>query len=125
MTLIAIIAGILLVGSAGLQWAFAIYFKKSFDKLESTPLPQADQKKAAVVMSVRGCDPSLRASLLGVLDQAYADYSIFLIVDSQTDQAWDFVHQLKKDSAMILNLWRCLMRTLNRIQPGWPNYWVH
>jgi len=46
---------------------------------------------------VRGCDPSLSASLKGVLNQDYEDYSVLLVVDHQTDQAWEFVHSVKAE----------------------------
>ena len=97
LTNIAIVVGLVLVGAATVQWVIAIVFGRRFRQSESSPIDADAQEKAAVIMSVRGCDPSLRDSLLGVLNQVYGDYSVHVVVDHQTDQAWDFVHHLRSD----------------------------
>lgn len=92
---IAIISAVLLVGAAIVQWSIAIYFKSFFRQKKLIRLPEAQQEKAVVVMSVRGCDPSLKGSLIGILNQNYRHYQVHLVVDNQTDQAWEFVHAIK------------------------------
>ncbi|MDG1875585.1 MAG: glycosyltransferase family 2 protein [Mariniblastus sp.] len=98
MTLIASIAGTLLIAAAAVQLAISICFQKSFAKKQPLLLPVDQQEKAVVIMSVRGCDPSLINSLKGVLNQNYADYSVLLVADHPTDQAWDLVHRIKLEN---------------------------
>jgi len=81
MILLAIFFGLLLVGAAGVQLSIAKRFQEHFDTL--------------IVICVRGCDPSLEACLIGALSQEYANYSVQMVVDNQSDQAWDFVHEIK------------------------------
>jgi cellulose synthase/poly-beta-1,6-N-acetylglucosamine synthase-like glycosyltransferase len=92
---IAIIVGLVLVGAAMVQWSISLVFLNRFRRRKSADIGDGVQKKAAVIMSVRGCDPSLGDSLMGVLNQEYSDYCVHLVVDHKTDQAWDFVHDLK------------------------------
>ena len=82
MIFIAIFFGLLLLGAAGVQLAIARWFQKHFDQSELKPLSTAEQQKAIVVISVRGCDPSLEACLTGVLKQDYADYQVCLLYTS-------------------------------------------
>jgi len=95
MTLIAISFGLLLVGAAAVQLLIAMMFQKRFDTMEPAPMPEAEQAPTVVVICVRGCDPSLEACLIGALNQNYANYRVKMIVDHQSDQAWDFVHDIK------------------------------
>ncbi len=50
------------------------------------PLP-----KAAVILSLRGHDPFLSECLRNLACQDYPDFLIYLIVDSETDPAWDAI----------------------------------
>lgn len=97
LTAIAIIGALLLVGAALVQGAFAIVFKRWFLKQQPVVLQKNQQELAAVIMSVRGCDPSLRGSLAGILNQQYEDYQVHLVVDHRTDLAWNFVHDIKSE----------------------------
>jgi len=58
--------------------------------------PPADQSlpKAAVILSLRGPDPDLDIALEGLLQQDYANYSVHLIVDSQTDPVWQDIERV-------------------------------
>lgn len=95
MILIAILFGLLLAGAAGVQLSIATAFQKRFNALEPAPMPLPEQQPAVVVICVRGCDPSLESCLTGVLNQDYANYRVQVIVDHQSDQAWDFVQDIK------------------------------
>ena len=97
LTNIAILTGLMLVGAALVQWAIGSYFQKGFDKRVSRRASEEQQTHAAVLISVRGCDPSLRDCLVGILNQDYRSYEVHLVVDHKSDPAWDFVHQLKAD----------------------------
>jgi len=106
MILIATLLGLLLVGAAGVQLSIAKAFQKRFDVLEPAPMPVPEQQPAVVIICVRGCDPSLESCLTGVLNQDYANYSVQMVVDNQSDQAWDFVQDIKSkhDDGNILSI---------------------
>lgn len=106
MILIATLFGLLLAGAAGVQLSIAMAFQKRFNELEPAPMPSAEQQSAVVVICVRGCDPSLESCLIGVLNQNYANYRVQMIVDHESDQAWDFVHRIKSrhDDRNILSI---------------------
>jgi cellulose synthase/poly-beta-1,6-N-acetylglucosamine synthase-like glycosyltransferase len=57
-----------------------------FDELE---LPQV-----AVLLPIRGADPSLASCLRGLLNQDYPRYAIRIIIDSREDPAWNLVHDI-------------------------------
>lgn len=57
----------------------------------------AFQPSTAVLMSVRGCDPSLEKCLRGLLDQTCENYRVHVIVDHVSDDAWGRVHQIKRE----------------------------
>ena len=97
LTTIAIIAALMLVGAAIVQQVISMAFQKKFLQRESKLLPENHQNNAAVLMSVRGCDPSLKNCLIGVLNQEYKDYEVHLVVDSRSDKAWEFVHAIKSE----------------------------
>lgn len=97
LTSIAIAIGVVLVGAAIVQWIIALAFGRRFRTRDSLAVEGKPQQKAAVIISVRGCDPSLRDCLLGVLNQEYEDYSVHVVVDHRTDSAWGLVHDLKRN----------------------------
>lgn len=106
MILIATIFGLLLLGAAAVQLSIATKFQKHFDTLKPTSMPLSEQQPAVVVICVRGCDPSLESCLVGVLNQTYANYRVQMIVDHQSDQAWDFAQNIKSkhDGRNILSI---------------------
>ena len=57
--------------------------------------------KAAIVMSVRGADPSLRACVSSLLQQDYPSYWLEIVVDSEDDPAWELINQTIRDSEAI------------------------
>ena len=97
LTNVAIISALLLVGAAIVQGGIALAFRRWF--IGKTPMvsPTDQQDHVAVIMSVRGCDPSLRGSLLGVIAQDYLSFEVHLVVDHRKDQAWEFVHRIKSE----------------------------
>jgi cellulose synthase/poly-beta-1,6-N-acetylglucosamine synthase-like glycosyltransferase len=54
----------------------------------------AELPRAAVILALRGPDPSLPACLAGLLAQDYPAYSLHIIVDSRDDPAWDVVQEV-------------------------------
>lgn len=53
--------------------------------------------KVSVLMSLRGCDPTLEKNLAGLLDQTYDDYEIIVIIDHRSDAAWQVVESVKAE----------------------------
>ena len=58
-------------------------------------LPVDQQHEAVVVLSVRGCDPTLPSTVKGLLNQEFRDYSVVVVVDNAEDSAWSVLEQLK------------------------------
>jgi cellulose synthase/poly-beta-1,6-N-acetylglucosamine synthase-like glycosyltransferase len=48
----------------------------------------------AVLLPLRGADPSLAACLRGLLNQDYPRYDLRIIIDSREDPAWNLVHEI-------------------------------
>ncbi len=66
----------------------------------NTPAPpDEDLPRAAVVLSVRGADPSLVDCLHGLLQQDYPDYKVHIVIDSEHDPAWELLRPLLDDEA--------------------------
>lgn len=57
-----------------------------------------DPPKAAILLSLRGADPGLAAGLKGFLRQDYPNYELRIVVDSETDPAWDLVHAVVRET---------------------------
>src|SRR5690348_12542810 len=50
--------------------------------------------KVAVILCLRGADPSLDECLHGLLNQDYPRYQVRIVVDCVADSAWQKVHDL-------------------------------
>ena len=104
MFLFSIIVSAILVVAALVQLVIAIAFEKSFNRNadqarrfcqnlqneESPPL-------VAVVLGIRGWDPSLQNCLTGLLNQTWPNLQIQIIIDNRHDAAWRRIHQIKED----------------------------
>lgn len=91
-----IFAGALVV-AAIVQLVFAQLFLRYFRQLTSVRATPNCGAKVAVLMCVRGCDPSLTQGLKHILSQNYSNYQVHLVVDSRTDTAWRVAHQIKRE----------------------------
>ena len=98
LTYFAITAAIFLIGAAVVQGAIAVWFRNWFVNKKPVVVAEDQQQHVAVIMSVRGCDPTLRNSLTGVLQQDYSSYEVHLVVDHRTDEAWEVVHAIQAES---------------------------
>lgn len=76
--------------------AARFYYVVRFAKAPTLPLEQ--QEDAVVIMAVRGCDPTLKKTVTGLLNQNFRNYRIVVVVDSQSDPAWDVLQKLKMES---------------------------
>lgn len=97
MLLTATIAALILVAAALVQWLISVRFYRSFATVQpvrSLGAASAIARQVAVVICVRGCDPSLRESIRGVLHQSYQPYEVHVVVDSRTDDAWNLVEEV-------------------------------
>ena len=96
MLLASLIAASIVVLLAAVQLCAALYFNFRFGKIDRDAGSSLWQPPASVVLSIRGNDPSLRATIMGLLDQQYAVYELILVVDHHTDEAWDVVTEIKR-----------------------------
>src|SRR5262249_31349986 len=58
------------------------------------PLLEAELPDVAVLLPLRGADPSLRDCLRRLLRQDYPRYSVRIIMDSPQDPAWELVRSI-------------------------------
>lgn len=78
----------------GAWWAAQLALAVAFARAVTGSRPPAAPSRwprAAVVMPVRGADPTLAAAVRGVLDQDYPSLELQVVVDSRQDPAWRVV----------------------------------
>jgi cellulose synthase/poly-beta-1,6-N-acetylglucosamine synthase-like glycosyltransferase len=59
---------------------------------------EGDLPRALVILCLRGPDPFLRQTLQCLCNQTIENYDLRVIVDSETDPAWDIVQEFIEDS---------------------------
>lgn len=101
----------LLLAFALLQLGMAIQFRRQLKRQEGIFDDVQPVGRAAVVLSVRGCDPSLRHCLIGLLDQEYQDYEVHVVVDNQADAAWRVVQEIREEFDLQHRLSVCEMQS--------------
>ena len=98
--LIASVCAMSLVGAASVQLLIAVLFRKRF--IETCQITQTSEtqhlaRPAAVLMSLRGADPSLRGSIEGALSQEYdGQYQVCIVVDHESDPSVPLLEDLQK-----------------------------
>jgi len=60
--------------------------------------PGGDTPKAAILLSLRGADPGLAAGIRRLLRQDYPNYELRIVIDSETDPAWDLVRAAVRET---------------------------
>jgi hypothetical protein len=98
MFVIALICTVLLAVSFLLQLIWGLRFTSLYRCPHAPTLPDDQLPRSAVLLSLRGADPSLAGCLEGLLSQNYPSYHVIVIVDSREDPAWDMVHQIVEGS---------------------------
>jgi cellulose synthase/poly-beta-1,6-N-acetylglucosamine synthase-like glycosyltransferase len=93
----AIVLSILLVCAALVHCVIVFYFRTMVMLGSQPDLGAHDHGLASVILSVRGCDPGLRMTLIQLLSQDYDNFEIHLIVDHRSDRAWQLVHEVKRE----------------------------
>ena len=53
--------------------------------------------KAAIVLAIRGPDPSLDRNIRALLEQNYPEYRLFIVVDHVEDAAWPIVGRIRDE----------------------------
>lgn len=96
MLIAVIISASLIVVLAVLHALAAKYFSVCIVN-GKRPVNEAFQPNATILLSIRGCDPSLEKNLVGLLEQNYENYKIIAVVDHQSDDAWATVHHVKSE----------------------------
>jgi len=94
-TILLIVTGAFLSVHVFWAWKFALdYPPRPF------PIPQGQTlPRAAVLLSIRGADPSLWECLQGLVGQNYPDYDIHIVIDSPEDPAWRIIsHFLDREN---------------------------
>ena len=91
----SLIAALIVIAFAAFQMCAALYFYFRFGKIDHDAGQSLWQPRASVVLSIRGNDPSLKATIMGLLDQEYANYEVILVIDHRTDEAWNVVNEIK------------------------------
>lgn len=84
---------ILLGAMVNLACGARFYYVMRYGK--SPALPLELQEDAVVIMAVRGCDPTLKKTVMGLLNQNFRNYRIVVVVDSKSDPAWDVLERIK------------------------------
>lgn len=86
------ILGLLL--SSLLATALAFVFARIIRRCSLIVPDQFNWPKASVILTLRGADPDLRATIEGILSQDYPDFDLRINVDSQSDPAWSVVQEI-------------------------------
>jgi hypothetical protein len=61
------------------------------------PLHDFDFPKAAIILAIRGPDPSLERNIRALLAQAYPNCKLFVVVDHVEDPAWQLVEKIRDE----------------------------
>ena len=79
---------------AAIETVLAIAVLRALLRPPVTRLEDADCPVLAVILPLRGADPSLRDSLAALCAQDYPDYRVHVVLDSRADPAWPLVTAL-------------------------------
>jgi hypothetical protein len=97
LSTIAFSFAVMIVLAAVVQLLVAAYFRRLISRRQIVSMPLEKQQSVAVMLCVRGCDPSLRHALIGILNQEFVSYQVHLVVDHRSDAAWDVVQEIKRE----------------------------
>jgi len=92
--------GIMICGTLALfavvQAIFALAFVRLFAARQPVELNDDAFPKAAVLVPLRGADPKLRETLVGLLRQDYPAFEIHVVVDNPDDPAWQIASEVAR-----------------------------
>src|SRR5689334_6889229 len=84
--IVAVVLAMLLLLPGFWAWRFIWIYVSARPTRDESWLP-----RALVILPIRGADPSLRACLLGLVNQDYPNYAVRIIIDSAEDPGWEFI----------------------------------
>jgi Glycosyl transferase family 21 len=95
LTLPALLAFVIVIVFLGLPvwWYWRLVWLFVFHSAVPS-MPDEQLPEAAVLLPLRGADPSLRECLRGLLRQDYPRYSVRIVIDSLEDPAWELVQSV-------------------------------
>lgn len=96
MFLASVVISILVVIAGFAHLAIAVYFRTKLVLQSFEPAAENQTGLASVILAIRGHDPGLKQTLLGLLEQDYSNFDIHLVVDHRRDAAWDMAHEIKE-----------------------------
>lgn len=76
------------IGQSLVVAAFVRAFRRAVGQVKG------HRPKAAVILAVRGADPSMERNIRALLAQDYPDYKVFIVVDHVEDTAWPIVRAI-------------------------------
>jgi Glycosyltransferase like family 2 len=97
MPMIPVLTGLslMLLGLPALfQAVWAWRFARLLGRWAAAPDREGHLPRTAVILSLRGADPSLADCLEGLLRQNYPCYDVWVVVDNRADPAWTVVQQV-------------------------------
>jgi glycosyltransferase involved in cell wall biosynthesis len=97
---IAIGFATLLILAALVQWFIARRFRQHFVESKSFSTDDAITGKAAVLMAIRGADPSIENSINGVLNQSYSNFELQIVIDHPSDPAIEILRRISSQQAV-------------------------
>jgi cellulose synthase/poly-beta-1,6-N-acetylglucosamine synthase-like glycosyltransferase len=82
------------------------YFLRHLNGTPSLPLDRDFSPNATIILCLRGIDPLLTDCLKGIFNQDYPHYQVQIVVDHETDPAWQVVTQFlaQQRSSVPVNL---------------------
>jgi cellulose synthase/poly-beta-1,6-N-acetylglucosamine synthase-like glycosyltransferase len=90
MTLVWTLSGVFAVTALYQAALVVVFLVRTRRELPADPGDHTP--KAAILLSLRGADPGLAAGIRRLLRQDYPNYELRIVIDSDTDPAWDLVH---------------------------------
>ena len=87
-----ILCSVLLVIAAAHMLVAFVFRVRTIRGIQRAKEVNGFQPSAAVVLTIRGCDPTLERTIRALIQQNYSDYQIHLVIDNRTDAAWNLVN---------------------------------
>jgi cellulose synthase/poly-beta-1,6-N-acetylglucosamine synthase-like glycosyltransferase len=81
-----------------LNWEWARRFIQLLKQPPGPPVPDDDLPRALVILSLRGADPFLGRTLECLRAQTYRNYDLRIVIDDETDPAWEIVQRFIEDA---------------------------
>lgn len=93
MTVVTVCSCSLLILLAAIEWTLGRSLIALFRKSEPDEPAPPSFPRAAILMGLKGADPFLLQGLTRLIQQDYPEYEIHIVIDSDSDPAWDVVRQ--------------------------------